>query len=169
MKFTLSPRLPIIAFLTEESKIMSAAEISLQTDQASGCEKSGCCSTSDDGSAICVVPPGGQQGSSDEPLKLSGLQVKTQLSFAEPAETRWQQVRGGLMLAVACITSPCCMPLLVPIGLALLAGTPVAVWAGQNLGLVYGGFTLLSALSLFLGWRWLNSPHPSSKPIKVSG
>lgn len=71
------------------------------------------------------------------------------------------------MLAVTCITSPCCTPLIVPIGLALLAGTPVAVWAGQNLGWVQGGLTLISALSLFVGWRWLNSPRQSRKQIKV--
>ena len=51
------------------------------------------------------------------------------------------------MLGVACVTSPCCTPLFVPLGLALLAGTPAAVWLSANLGWVYGGLTLVSIIS----------------------
>lgn len=60
------------------------------------------------------------------------------------------------MFIVACFTSPCCTPLFVPIILALLAGTPVAVWLGQNAGWVYGGLTLISAISFVLALRWLS-------------
>jgi predicted MFS family arabinose efflux permease len=59
------------------------------------------------------------------------------------------------MFVVACIFSPCCAPLLVPVALALLAGTPLAAWLGMNLGWVYGGLTLVSVISLVLGIRWL--------------
>ncbi len=59
------------------------------------------------------------------------------------------------MLGVACITSPCCTPLVVPAMLALLAGTPVAVWLAHNVGWVYGGLTLVSLISLVLGLRWI--------------
>jgi len=73
----------------------------------------------------------------------------------------WQKMRGGVMFAVACITSPCCTPLLVPIFLALMTGTPLAAWLGQNLGWVYGGLTLMSAVSFVIGLRWLNTPAAS--------
>ena len=68
----------------------------------------------------------------------------------------WKKIRSGLLFGIACIASPCCTPILVPIGLALLAGTPIAIWASAHIGWVYGGLTLLSMISLVLGFRWLN-------------
>jgi predicted MFS family arabinose efflux permease len=83
----------------------------------------------------------------------------------------WKKVRTGLMFGVACITSPCCTPIVVPIVLALLAGSPAAVWMGQNLGWVYGGLTLISVVSLVLGLRWMNrrssTSHSADKPTKT--
>jgi len=78
----------------------------------------------------------------------------------------WQKVRSSVMFVIACIASPCCTPLIVPIGLALLAGTPVAVWASANLGWVYGGLTLLSVVSFVLAFRWMRqrSDTRRSKP-----
>lgn len=78
----------------------------------------------------------------------------------------WKKIRSGLMFGVACITSPCCTPIIVPIAIALLAGTPVAVWLSAYVGWVYGGLTLLSALSLVLGFRWMGQKNASkgSKP-----
>lgn len=78
----------------------------------------------------------------------------------------WKKVRSVFAFGVACIASPCCTPLIVPLGLALLAGTPVAVWASANLGWVYGGLTLLSVISLVLGLRWMGqkSTSKSSEP-----
>jgi hypothetical protein len=64
-------------------------------------------------------------------------------------------VRGGWLLAIGCLVSPCCAPLLVPIGLALLAGSPIAAWLTVHLDWVYGALTLLSALSIGLGIWWL--------------
>ena len=77
----------------------------------------------------------------------------------------WKKIRSGFMFVVACIASPCCTPLIVPLGLALLAGTPVAVWASANLGWVYGGLTLLSVVSLVLGLRWMNGKAKSNHSI----
>jgi predicted MFS family arabinose efflux permease len=79
----------------------------------------------------------------------------------------WRKVRAGLMFGIACITSPCCTPLIVPLILALLAGSPAAVWLGQNIGWVYGGLTLISVVSLVLGFRWMNRrsvPRGITKP-----
>jgi predicted MFS family arabinose efflux permease len=78
----------------------------------------------------------------------------------------WKQIRTGVMFGIACITSPCCTPLIVPLILALLAGTPVAVWLGQNIGWVYAGLTLISVVSLVLGLRWMKrkQSHSTSKP-----
>jgi len=78
----------------------------------------------------------------------------------------WIKVRSGMLFIVACIASPCCTPLIVPLGLALLAGTPVAIWASANLGWVYGGLTLLSVISFVLAFRWMRrkaeTKHPKS-------
>ncbi|MBL8090173.1 MAG: hypothetical protein KF758_02630 [Anaerolineales bacterium] len=78
----------------------------------------------------------------------------------------WKKIRSGVMFLIACIASPCCTPIIVPIGIALLAGTPFAVWMSANLGWVYGGLTLLSVVSLVLGIRWWNqkSVSKNSKP-----
>lgn len=80
----------------------------------------------------------------------------------------WKKVRSGVMFGIACITSPCCTPLIVPLILALLAGTPVAVWLGSNIGWVYAGLTLMSVVSLVMGLRWMNrrssAPQGAPKP-----
>jgi len=67
----------------------------------------------------------------------------------------WQKIRAGLMLGIACVTSPCCTPFIVPLGLVLLVGTPPAVWLTHYIGWVYGGLTLVSIVSLVVGLRWL--------------
>jgi predicted MFS family arabinose efflux permease len=69
--------------------------------------------------------------------------------------------RGIIAFIVACFTSPCCTPLIVPLMLALIAGSPIALWISQNLGWVYGGLTLISIISLVLALRWLNKRNPS--------
>jgi hypothetical protein len=68
----------------------------------------------------------------------------------------WKKVRAGVMFGIACITSPCCTPLIVAVLMGVFAGTPAAVWIGQNVGWVYGGLTLVSVVSLVLGLRWMN-------------
>lgn len=84
----------------------------------------------------------------------------------------WQKMRSGVMFVVACFISPCCTPLIVPVILSLLAGTPIAVWLGQNIGWVYGGLTLLSAVSFVLAFRWMSKniaqhrASPKSREIK---
>lgn len=76
-------------------------------------------------------------------------------------------MRAPVMFAVACITSPCCTPLLVPLALALLAGTPVAVWLSAHMGWVLGGLTLVSIASFVLAWRWFNPKTPAPKVSNV--
>lgn len=80
----------------------------------------------------------------------------------------WKKIRSGFMFVIACIASPCCTPLIVPLGLALLAGTPIAVWASANLGWVYGGLTLLSIVSFVLGFRWINQKAQAKVERKAS-
>jgi hypothetical protein len=76
-----------------------------------------------------------------------------------------QNLRSGVMLAIACLASPCCTPLYVPILLLLLAGTPAALWIGQHSGWVYGGLTLLSGASFLLAVRWMRKPKPQPAPL----
>ena len=90
------------------------------------------------------------------------------------------KIRSGLMFGIAVIASPCCAPLIVPLILALLAGTPIAIWLSYHTGLVYGGLTLVSIISLVLGVRWMRRnklvkhtkvvslSKPISKPVEVS-
>jgi membrane protein implicated in regulation of membrane protease activity len=77
----------------------------------------------------------------------------------DDGKTIWGKIRGFVMFTIACIASPCCTPLIVPIVIALLAGSPVAIWMSQNLGLVYGGLTLISILSFVLGFRWMRKTN----------
>lgn len=75
----------------------------------------------------------------------------------------WQKIRSGGMFGIACVASPCCTPLFVPLGLSLLAGTPIAVWLSANLGWVYGGLTLISIVSFVLAFRWMGQKAESKK------
>ena len=76
------------------------------------------------------------------------------------------RLRGMALFLVACFTSPCCTPLIVPLILALLAGTPVALWLTQNLGWVYGGLTIISIISLVLALRWIGK-RKESQPTSI--
>jgi len=68
----------------------------------------------------------------------------------------WQKVRSSVMFIVSLVICPCHLPIVLPLVLAFLAGTPAAVWIAQNVGWVYGGMTFLFFLSLALGFRWMN-------------
>lgn len=120
----------------------------------------GCCRTTDDGQAICHLPTAGQKNACSCQLNETIPNEKPIVSVGEASQDDrslhlWRKIRSAVMFGVACVTSPCCTPLLVPVVLALLAGTPVAVWLAAHLGWVYGGLTVVSVLSLVVGWRWL--------------
>jgi hypothetical protein len=80
----------------------------------------------------------------------------------------WRKIRSGVMFGIACITSPCCTPLIVPLLLSLLAGTPVALWMGQNLGWVYGILTAISILSLVLALRSMSRRNTTRKSQTIT-
>lgn len=82
--------------------------------------------------------------------------------------TMWKKIRGGVMFGIACITSPCCTPIIVPIAIALLAGTPIALWLSAYIGWVYGGLTLLSVVSLVLSLRWLGQKTEVKRSTKIA-
>jgi hypothetical protein len=109
------------------------------------------CGTMEDGSPVCSVDCA--CSSQNTAQKSETDTTKQDSSF---------NLRSGLSFAVACITSPCCTPLIVPLFLALIAGTPFATVVAQYTGLIYGGLTLISIVSLVLGLRWL-SPRRKSK------
>lgn len=89
-----------------------------------------CCSTTEDGALTCNLP------------------------VADNDQKLWLKIRSGVMFVIACIASPCCTPLYVPLLLALLAGTPIVAWLATNVGWLYAALTLLSILSLVVGLRW---------------
>ena len=70
----------------------------------------------------------------------------------------WQKIRSGVMFAASVIICPCHLPIVLPLALALLAGTPAAVWITQNVGWAYGGMAFIFLVSLGLGFLWLNKP-----------
>lgn len=111
-----------------------------------------CGSVTAEGNAVCIPSECGCSPSSKEkqPFVLSASDPK------EESSGLWKKIRSGFLFGVACVTSPCCTPLVVPLILVALAGTPLAAWIAANLGWVYGGLTLVSVLSLVLGVRWLN-------------
>ncbi|MEP7285412.1 MAG: hypothetical protein ABI947_06560 [Chloroflexota bacterium] len=115
-----------------------------------------CCRTTDDGSTYCITP---RKHTADENIAVLNPETEAEQPYRNTSATHnatiWQSIRSVVMFGVACVTSPCCTPLIVPIVLVLLAGTPAAVWITQHLGWVYGGLTLLSVVSLGLGLTWL--------------
>lgn len=112
-----------------------------------------CCRTTEDGTTFCVVPDTDQ----------SAMGKSALLATKNSSGSLWQKFRGGAMLGIGCVTSPCCTPLLVPLWLLLLAGTPSAVWLTQYIGWIYAGLTLISIVSLAVGWRWLRGNVASSR------
>jgi hypothetical protein len=93
------------------------------------------------------------EGLGERPLETNSAQLAPGRSLSG----LWQQGRSALMLGIACLTSPCCTPILVSMALTLLAGTPAAVWIGQYTWWVYSTFTLVSLVSLVVGVRWFRT------------
>jgi hypothetical protein len=61
-----------------------------------------------------------------------------------------QTLGGVLMLAVACLA--CCAPLIAPIILGLVAGTPLAALLTVSSGWRIGGLALLLVVAGTVGW-----------------
>ena len=111
---------------------------------------------------------------SNEPIALSLLSLNenknsltehysNQLQLQEKTNCGRKFVAAlGLVLPV--LPALAVTPIFVPIALALLAGAPVAVWLSANVGWVYGGLTLLSIVSLVLGFRWMGQKTPPKAP-----
>jgi len=132
-------------------------EVMIRERTANGCNGNDCCGegmggvscrlTSEKAEARAVIP-------------ISSVRTAVEMIAVEGdgqagRDGLWRRVRGGVMLMVACITSLCCTPLIVPVVVGLVGGTPAAVWMGENLGWIYGGLTLISVVSGVVGWRWM--------------
>lgn len=117
------------------------------------------CRSTDDGMASCVVSVMGQRCTCPDEAVASPSLPASEHSTTRKAQSkqhtslRWKTIRSGLLFVLACLTSPCCTPLFVPLGLALLAGTPLALWLTAYLGWVYGAFTLVCVSSLVFAFR----------------
>lgn len=122
--------------------------------------ESECCSTNEQ-TTFCVVEASGQRCSCAEsqpvsaPLVVVQPKKQDQDLLSSGHQEFWKNVRSGLLFALACVTSPCCTPVLVPIVLALLAGTPLALWLTQYVGWVYGGLMVVCVVSLVFAVRSL--------------
>ncbi len=89
---------------------------------------------------------------SDQACGCSSANQAKQPDKTEPQKSN--SVVSAVLLGVACLTSPCCVPLIAPIILGLLAGTQVALWFANNMGWMYAGLTLVSMVSFLLVWRY---------------
>lgn len=132
-----------------------------------------CGTVTEEGNAVCI--PGSCSCSQEQTQAEPALEpelVVSQNEIQQPG--RWLTVRSGLLFGIACLTSPCCTPLIVPLVLAFLAGTPAALWLSARLGWVYGVLTIVSILSFVLGIRWTLKKqdaarrNPNDKPIHLS-
>ena len=74
----------------------------------------------------------------------------------------WQKFRRGVMFIISAVTCPCHLPIVLPIVLVLLAGTPTALWITNHIGWVYGGIAFIFVLSLGLGFLWLHQPDTTN-------
>ena len=70
----------------------------------------------------------------------------------------WQKIRSRIMFVISFITCPCHLVIVIPLALALLAGTPLAVWIAQYSGWIYGVMTGAFLLNLALGFIWMGTP-----------
>jgi uncharacterized membrane protein len=61
-----------------------------------------------------------------------------------------QTLGGALMLGVACLA--CCAPLIAPVILGLVAGTPLAALLTFSSGWLVGGLALLLVVAGTVGW-----------------
>ena len=61
-----------------------------------------------------------------------------------------QTLGGALMLGVACLA--CCAPLIAPVILGLVAGTPLAALLTFSSGWLVGGLALLLVAGTTVGW-----------------
>lgn len=73
----------------------------------------------------------------------------------------WNKFRSGVMLFISAVTCPCHLPIVLPIVLVILAGTPTALWITKHTGWIYGGTAIIFMLTLALGINWLSQPPVS--------
>lgn len=77
----------------------------------------------------------------------------------------WQKIRSAVMYVVAFVSCPCHLPLIMPLILVLLAGTPAAVWITQHTGWVYGIMAGVFLFSLALGFVWSGSSKENAGEV----
>jgi hypothetical protein len=116
-----------------------------------------CCTTTKDGLTACTTTNTESKCGCSAPSALAG-ETSVRSDHHEPHQRLEtadgaNRMSGALLIGVACLTSPCCVPLIAPVILALLAGTPFAAWLTVHKGWLYGGLTLISMISLAVGWR----------------
>jgi len=125
-----------------------------------------CGSLTEEDVAVCI--PGecscSTEAKSKEPILIS---VPLMNESTNQEASMWKKIRSTVMFGIACVASPCCTPIIVPLAIALLAGTPVAAWLSTYIGWVYGGLTLFSIVSLVLGLRWLGQKSEARRKTSI--
>lgn len=128
-----------------------------------------CCSDDVEG-ATCGIEEGNHQCACAEskPVPVSPRLLLSddndQTATASNADEHTMNIRSGLLFVVACLTSPCCTPLLVPLVAGLLAGTPLAIWLTPHLAWIYTALTVVFVSSLIFAFFSLRQ-----RPGRLSG
>jgi len=95
-----------------------------------------CGSLTEEGAAVCI--PGecrcSAETKSSEPVFISAPPL---IESRDQETSMRKKIRSTVMFVIACIASPCCTPIIVPIAITLLAGTPIAAWLSAYIGWVY--------------------------------
>lgn len=79
----------------------------------------------------------------------------------------WKKIRTGTMFVIAFIACPCHLPITLPLLLAILAGSPLAVWIAQHKGWLYGIMAVVFIASLAFGFSWIGSSKKYAKPVST--
>jgi hypothetical protein len=98
--------------------------------------------------------------SSDTPATLEVGQKRL------PVKSALGEVLGGaLVLGVACLA--CCAPLIAPVILGLVAGTPLAALLTFSSGWLVGGLALLLVLAGTVGWYFYKSTRARTRKFQA--
>ena len=77
-------------------------------------------------------------------------------------------LKGAISAAIAFISCPCHLLIVMPILLTMTAGTALGAWLTTNQPLIWMLFTLIFVISLVGAFRWLVNPSNQACDISLA-
>ena len=77
-------------------------------------------------------------------------------------------LKGSISAAIAFISCPCHLLIVMPILLTMTAGTALGAWLTTNQPLIWVLFTLIFVISLVGAFRWLANPSNQACDISLA-